>query len=232
MTDLLGQARGAAAAENPLRANLHCSFPDRHLCQRMAVGIPRPFQRRSRHGSTADARGHFLWNGLNVELSKRTVTIIRRFGTTPFSLATYPDPPTDSFSFRTETDGSIQVIIEHADACFLSRQSGRHKDNDLYQGRRSRAGDSLSLRATCFVLRRWRRPAQVHAAQPEWNDVELVVSSTDCAANSRHYAFGRCGRSLDRKHVLFHDGATRGLERQYRVSDVSLTLAEQIRRQR
>lgn len=51
-----------------------------------------------------------LIGGLNTEISVRN-TIIRRYGLSEFSMATYETPPNDAFSFQ-RLDGSIQVIVD------------------------------------------------------------------------------------------------------------------------
>src|ERR1700730_2278245 len=59
-----------------------------------------------------------LIGGLNTEISVRN-TIIRRYGTSPFSTATYPTAPNRAFSFEL-LDGSIQVLIDTGSSGVLS----------------------------------------------------------------------------------------------------------------
>lgn len=63
-----------------------------------------------------------LWDGQNVELSNQ-LTIIRRFGTSLFSSATYPQAPTCGFSFQL-TNGTVQVLIDTPGAVYLDNQNG------------------------------------------------------------------------------------------------------------
>lgn len=58
------------------------------------------------YGGRPDA----LWMGRNIELTNR-LTLQRRPGSTPFSTATYPTPPTSAFSFQL-SDGTIRVIVD------------------------------------------------------------------------------------------------------------------------
>ena len=118
MVDLLGQA-GATGQKQAhyapifVAASLTGLYTQRHVFHDPSNVVTARF-----YGGRADT----LWNGLNVELSNE-LTIIRRFGTTPFSLATYPDPPTDGFSFELN-DGSIQVIIDTPTHVYLDNQDG------------------------------------------------------------------------------------------------------------
>ena len=67
-------------------------------------------------------RPDVLWDGLNAELSNE-LTLIRRFGTSQFSAATYPEPPTCGYSFE-QDDGSIQVIIDTPSFVYRDNQDG------------------------------------------------------------------------------------------------------------
>ena len=69
------------------------------------------------YGGKPDA----MYNGINVELSN-DLTIIRAYGTTPFSTATYPTPPLRFFSF--EYNGVVQVLVDCLSNLWLDNQDG------------------------------------------------------------------------------------------------------------
>ena len=67
-------------------------------------------------------RPDVLWNGQNIELSNE-LTLIRRFGASLFSSATYPQAPTCAFSFELD-DGTVQVIIDTPGFVYRDNQDG------------------------------------------------------------------------------------------------------------
>jgi len=59
---------------------------------------------------------------INVELSN-DLTLIRGYGTTNWTTATYPTPPLRAFNFQLE-DGSIQVLIDTVTEVYFDNQDG------------------------------------------------------------------------------------------------------------
>ena len=74
--------------------------------QRAALHDPADVPTARYYGGRPDA----LWAGKNIELTNR-LTLQRRPGSTSFSTATYPTPPTSAFSFQL-SDSTIRVIVD------------------------------------------------------------------------------------------------------------------------
>ena len=118
MQDRLGEA-GARPNKEPkyapifVAASLTGLYSQRHVFHDPSNIVTQRF-----YGGRPDT----LFNGLNVELSN-DLTIIRRFGSSPFSTATYLIPPNTAFSFELD-DGSIQVLIDLPRQLYLDNQDG------------------------------------------------------------------------------------------------------------
>jgi len=106
MAGILEQA-GAQPQKQPRFASL---FMDRAFTglftQRSVLHDPSDVATAKFYGGRPDA----LWSGVNVELTNR-LTLQRRPGLTPFSLAAYPTAPNRSYPFEL-TDGTIRVIVD------------------------------------------------------------------------------------------------------------------------
>jgi hypothetical protein len=63
-----------------------------------------------------------LYNGTNVELSN-DLTLIRAYGTSAWTTATYPTAPLRAYSFEL-TNGTIQALIDTESAIYIDNQNG------------------------------------------------------------------------------------------------------------
>src|ERR1700693_1911288 len=101
------QTAGAQPQKAPKYAPI---FMDRMFSgiwtQRSVLHDPSDIATSRFYGGRPDA----LLAGSNIELTNR-LTLQRRPGLTPFSIASYPTPPDRAFSFQL-TNGTIQVIID------------------------------------------------------------------------------------------------------------------------
>lgn len=86
--------------------------------QRSALRDPSDLATAHFYGGRQDV----LWQGNNIELTNR-LTLQRRPGLTPFSMAMYSTPPDRAFSFEL-TNGTIQVIIDTETAVYIDNQDG------------------------------------------------------------------------------------------------------------